>query len=130
MRVAARVRVRVCEGVRQERRLAWGVFLPSWKGTGRPSPVPGLSPGFLGFCFRRCDCTRKTRNPVSYKHGGVGGVVRVQPLARVEPTCSKRMPQCGPTNTDAVGVSTLAALRQQWAAVGRKCCMRLLSQEG
>ena len=67
MRVAPRVRVRVCECVRQERRLAWGVFLPSWKGTGHPSPVPRLSTGFLGVCFLRCDCTRRTRNPVSYK---------------------------------------------------------------
>jgi hypothetical protein len=40
-------------------------------------------------------------------------VVRLQPLARVGPTCCermpqcKRMPQCGPTNADATVVQQL-----------------------
>jgi hypothetical protein len=34
--------------------------------------------------------------------GGVPGVVRLQPLARVGPTCRERMPQCGPTDADTI----------------------------
>ena len=82
MRVAARVRVRVCERVRQEWRLAWGVFLSCVKGAGHPRWPLGPSTGFLGNCFLRCDCTRRTRNPVSYKQPRFDILVL---LSRVEP---------------------------------------------
>ena len=83
MRVAARVRVRVCECVRQERRLAWGVFLPYWKGTGPPRRSLGYQRGFWGFVSCVAIERGGPRNPVSYKQPRFDILVL---LSRVEPS--------------------------------------------
>ncbi len=105
---AARAMRRQCEGNQNERTMqrkpnSRSDFVDDCVGA-RSSKEQDLQLGHVSRdveCFeslKRDDVVARSNSTL----GGVPGVVRLQPLARVGPTCRERMPQCGPTDADTI----------------------------